>query len=182
MKVVVNVCIFIVIFSCGCSGLSRSWKLYSRISHPSSCALVAHGSRSYWSFSSNWEGMEGKEWRIGELWDPQGTGILSLFVYLWRNIGMVSRAEDMRGCSVVSSTVHKRAWIAQSSPAGYPSEFWKVQKTTTPVLSALFFRPRITKVHFKETQFELRVLGKDVSFRRHIALLWRAGLACSLVT
>ncbi|XP_019465765.1 band 4.1-like protein 4A [Meleagris gallopavo] len=27
-----------------------------------------------------------------------------------------------------------------------------------------YFWPRITKVHFKETQFELRVLGKDVSF------------------
>lgn len=27
-----------------------------------------------------------------------------------------------------------------------------------------YYRPRITKVHFKETQFELRVLGKDVSF------------------
>lgn len=72
--------------------------------------------------------LTGKEWKgrnegIGELWDPQGTGILSLFVYLWRNIGMVSRAEDLRGCSVVSSTVHKRACIAQSSPAGYPSEF-----------------------------------------------------------
>lgn len=144
----------------------------------------------WWPMDSGLTGvlaLTGKEWRgrnegIGELWDPQGTGILSLFVYLWRNIGMVSRAEDMRGCSVVSSAVHKRACIAQSSPAGYPSEFWKVQKTTNPVLPALFFRPRITKVHFKETQFELRVLGKDVSFRGHIALLRRAGLACSLVT
>lgn len=115
--------------------------------------------------------LTGKKWRDGELWYPQGMGIPSLFVYLWRNMGMMSRAEDMQGGSTVSSTVHKRACIAQPCPAGYPSEFGKVLKTTTPVLSALYFRPRITKVHFKETQFELRVLGKDVSFRGHIALL-----------
>ncbi|OXB79492.1 UNVERIFIED_CONTAM: hypothetical protein H355_013888 [Colinus virginianus] len=33
-----------------------------------------------------------------------------------------------------------------------------------------YFWPRITKVHFKETQFELRVLGKDVSFYLNIPI------------
>lgn len=36
------------------------------------------------------------------------------------------------------------------------------------VFFSQYYRPRITKVHFKETQFELRVLGKDVSF--HLGL------------
>lgn len=34
-----------------------------------------------------------------------------------------------------------------------------------------YYRPRITKVHFKETQFELRVLGKDVSFYLYLKRL-----------
>lgn len=33
----------------------------------------------------------------------------------------------------------------------------------TTIYFDLLCRPRITKIHFKETQFEIRVLGKDVS-------------------
>lgn len=80
---------------------------------------------------------------------------------------------------VISFVVVVDSLVHGSSIVGFPTHphvCWclnseKVLKTTTPVLSALFFRPRITKVHFKETQFELRVLGKDVSFRGHVALL-----------
>lgn len=50
-----------------------------------------------------------------------------------------------------------------------------------PTPSALFSRPRITKVHFKETQFELRVLGKDVSSCRLMLVTHRAWVRAASV-
>ncbi|KAJ8791233.1 hypothetical protein J1605_020673 [Eschrichtius robustus] len=45
-----------------------------------------------------------------------------------------------------------------------------------------YFWPRITKVHFKETQFELRVLGKDVSLCLVLSFLETGSLVYSLIT
>lgn len=115
---VVNVCIFKVIsFVVVVDSLVHGSSIVGFPTHPHVC---------WWPMDPELigvlaltgEGMEG----LGN-WYPQGTGIPSLVVYLWRSIGMMSRAEDMQGCSAVSSTVHKRACIAQSLPAGYPSEF-----------------------------------------------------------
>lgn len=57
---------------------------------------------------------------------------------------------------------------------------WFLKAAVAPP-SALFFRPRITKVHFKETQFELRVLGKDVSLCLVRSFPETGILVCSLI-
>lgn len=62
------------------------------------------------------------------------------------------------------------------------SERLILKNSTTTTIFLFFFRPRITKVHFKETQFELRVLGKDVSFCLAHSLAEQGDLVSSLIT
>lgn len=164
-------------------------ELHSRISHPLSpvcCWTMYPGLTGVLALRAGMEGLgrpcvclEGGTSRPGD-------SKLVCALVEKQDVRRMPRVEDIQGCPAVSATVEKSlcfsslfCWMAL-----WVSEKRQALEIASTALSALSFRPRITKVHFKETQFELRVLGKDVSFCGHLAALWEERMLSfwSLVT